>query len=73
MTGYCFVFSACAGCRVPFSYNPLKVPSIRINGVKEPVCRGCIERVNPERIRNGLKPIRYSADAYEPVPEEELP
>ncbi len=71
--GFCFVFSLCAACHLSFFYNPLTVPSVRINGVKEPICRGCIERVNPERIRGGLKPIRYSADAYEPIREEELP
>jgi len=71
--GYCFAFSACAGCHQPFSYNPIKVPSIRINGIREPICKTCIDRVNPGRIRDGLKPIRYSADAYEPVDEMELP
>lgn len=31
-----------------------KVPSIRVNGVREPVCRSCVERVNPVREKNGL-------------------
>ena len=35
-------------------------------GVREPICRDCVEVVNPERVRNGLDPIRVHPDAYEP-------
>lgn len=68
--GFMLVTSHCYGCKQLFSYNPNKVPSIRINGEREPVCRSCIERANPERIKNGLDPISIKADAYQP---EECP
>jgi len=73
--GYAFILSECFGCGKLFSYNPIRVPSIRNpeTGTKEPVCRRCIEKVNPTRIQNGLAPITYAEDAYDPVDEEELP
>jgi hypothetical protein len=71
--GYAFVTSSCIGCHRLFSYNPLRVPSIRINGVREPICRTCVERVNPQRIKNGLEPIVPAPDAYDPIDESELP
>jgi hypothetical protein len=71
--GYAFCYSACIGCNRTFSYNPVRVPSIRVNGVKEPICRSCVERANPERIKKGLAPFVPAPDAYEPVDEQELP
>jgi hypothetical protein len=71
--GYAFVTSACIGCGNLFSYNPLRVPSIRIKGEREPICRACVERVNPVRIKNGLDPIVPAPDAYDPIDESELP
>ena len=72
MTGYVMAHSACIGCGKIFSFNPMHVPSLRINGNREPVCRDCVDRVNPARVKNGLAPIVPHKDAYEPCPEEEL-
>ena len=66
-------FSACVSCRRPFFYHPLRVPSITIQGTKEPICRDCVERVNPVRIRNGLAPIVLLPGAYDPMDEHEWP
>ena len=71
--GYAFCIGACISCGRQFSFNPVRVPSVRVNGVKEPVCRDCIERANPERVKRGLPPFTYAEDAYEPVHESELP
>jgi hypothetical protein len=71
--GYAFVFSACIGCGHVFGYNPHKVPSCSaVTGEREPICRVCVERVNPQRIKNGLLPIRPLPGAYEPIEEGEL-
>jgi hypothetical protein len=70
--GYITAMSACVGCGRLFSYNPMRVPSVVINGSREPVCRTCVERANPNRIRNGLEPIVPFPDAYEPCDESEL-
>lgn len=72
MTGYVFAHSACVGCGLPFAYNPHLVPSLRLNGVREPVCRQCVELANPMRVKNGLDPIVPHPDAYEPMPESDL-
>lgn len=58
--GYCF------GCKNMFTFNAERVPSIPINGVREPVCETCVQRVNPMRIANGLDPIIVLPGAYEP-------
>lgn len=77
--GYAMAHSRCYGCGQMMSYNPMRVPSVRIKdgrpdpeGKREPICRSCIERVNPRRIANGLEPIVPFADAYEPCDESDL-
>jgi hypothetical protein len=70
--GYVFAIGTCCGCRGKFSFNPMKVPSIRIDGSREPICRTCVERANPQRIANGLEPIMFAADAYDACDEGEL-
>jgi hypothetical protein len=71
--GYALAFSACIGCGRMFAYNPMKVPSVRINGEREPLCQVCTRRLNMVRAANGLEPIVPAPDAWEPVAEEELP
>jgi len=70
--GYAICFAPCCACKRPFGFNPNKVPSIRVNGVKEPVCRTCIELANPQRKAMGLPEFAINPDAYEPVDENEL-
>ena len=63
--GYALVIGSCYTCGRTFSFNPVRVPSIRDDkGVRQPVCKSCIDRANPQRIANGLPPITYSEDAY---------
>jgi hypothetical protein len=70
--GYVTAMGACIGCNRPFSFNPMKVPSITINGRKEPICADCVARVNPMRKANGLEPIVPAPDAYEACDEDEI-
>lgn len=70
--GYAFATSPCIGCGRLFSYNPVRVPSLTWKGTREPICLACVERVNPQRIANGLEPIVPAPDAYEPCDESEL-
>ena len=72
MNGYVFAMSPCVGCGRPFAYNPHRVPSLTLNGQREPICLDCVERANPERAKNGLPPIVPLPGAYESLPEEEL-
>jgi hypothetical protein len=70
--GYALATSHCIGCGQIFSYNPVRVPSIRINGSREPICLPCVKLVNPIRVKNGLDPIVPKPDAYEACDEGEL-
>jgi hypothetical protein len=70
--GYAFVIGSCVSCKRTFTFNPVRVPSIRVNGVREPVCRNCIEEANPKRVALGLEPFIIQPDAYDPVDENEL-
>ncbi|TAL45546.1 MAG: hypothetical protein EPN91_01945 [Salinibacterium sp.] len=67
--GFMTCMGICYTCRVTFFFNPNTVPSLPANltttGEKEPVCRSCVERANPERIKNGLPPILIIDGAYE--------
>jgi hypothetical protein len=57
----------CIMCRRLFSFNPDLVPSVRVRGAREPICRDCVERANPHRIANKLEPIHILPGAYEPT------
>jgi len=50
-----------------FTFNPDLVPSIRVTGFREPVCRSCVEEVNPVRVAKGLDPIQILPGAYDPT------
>ena len=69
---YVFVTSACVGCGRIFSYHPNKVPSVRVHGVREPICQACIVRANAEREKNGLPPIKILPGAYEAADEDDV-
>ena len=70
--GYALAMGHCLVCRQVFSFNPVKVPSFRVDGTKEPVCRECIKQANELRIKNGVEPFIIPADAYEACEEGEL-
>jgi hypothetical protein len=70
--GYAFAHGDCYGCGRLFSFNPLRVPSLPVDGVRQPICEACVARANPLRVANGLPPIVPFPDAYEPVDENEL-
>ena len=70
--GYVMATSGCAGCGRLFNFHPNKVPSITINGTRQPVCQVCVARVNPMRKKNGLPPIVPLPGAYEAADENEI-
>jgi transposase-like protein len=71
--GYAFVMGHCLRCQRLFSFNPHKVPSIRIKGEKEPICKDCHSIINEKRKEAGV-PLWPDPlpGAYEAFPEEEL-
>jgi hypothetical protein len=64
--GYMVCMAPCVGCHQVFSFNPERVPSVRIRGSREPICRECVNIANPVRLKNGLEPIHVLPGAYEP-------
>jgi hypothetical protein len=70
--GYVIALGYCICCRRLFAFNPHRVPSVRVNGFREPICRSCVEQVNPLREEKGLEPIIIFDDSYEPMQEEQL-
>ncbi len=69
--GYYFMLAPCVSCGRSFGFNPDKVPSLLIAGVREPVCEDCVARANPLRKANGLMPIVPLPGAYEPTAEDD--
>jgi hypothetical protein len=70
--GYALCHGFCVGCGGLFSFSPTRVPSVSIHGSREPICQGCVDRVNPIRIKGGLEPIVPLPGAYEATDESEL-
>ena len=71
--GYAVVMGPCLVCRQVFGFNPRRVPSLTVNGNREPVCKTCIDTENDRRrsIGGELLPEPH-ADAYSPIHESEL-
>lgn len=63
---YATVIGECFGCKRVFTFSPTRVPSVWIGDMLEPICRDCVDLVNPKRIANGLEPIEVLPGAYEP-------
>ena len=41
---YMYLICNCVNCGVQFSCAPNLVPSIRVKGVREPLCEGCAKK-----------------------------
>lgn len=64
---YMFLIAECVVCGATFTCNPELVPSIRVHGKREPVCRSCHARWNEiHRVSKGLPPEEPHPGAYEP-------
>jgi hypothetical protein len=71
--GYVLAMGHCILCDQVFSFNPISVPSVRVDGTRRPVCETCIQtRVNPHREKLGLELVVPADDAYEAVDESVL-
>jgi len=70
--GYVMCVGSCFGCSRAFSFNPVRVPSITIEGDRKPICQTCVDRVNPLRVANGLEPIVPHPNAYDAADESEV-
>lgn len=72
--GFAIVLGYCVACAKQISFNPVKVPSLRVNGERRPLCMNCFDKWNViHRINKGLVPLPLAPDAYAACPESEIP
>ena len=58
---------ACINCGTPLAFNIDFVPSIRVGGEKEPLCRTCFDKWNEiHRTSKGLDPVPLHPEAHAP-------
>ena len=69
--GYYFCIGQCVRCHTSFTFNPDRVPSIRLKPEleKEPICPDCFNDLNRVRANHGLEPWILPSGAYEPASE----
>ncbi len=71
LSAFVIALSPCGVCEAPFLFNPYLVPSFKDDTSPtadtdpwRPICRTCVDRINPRRVKAGRKPIRVPAGAY---------
>lgn len=64
--GFMTAMGNCLRCHCLFSFNPERVPSMRITpeSPKEPLCKSCFEILNAKRQQAGLPPWPLDPNAY---------
>jgi len=71
--GYAIMFAPCFTCDEIFGFNPIRVPSLMVEGERRPICLDCHTQLNELREQKGVpKWPPPHADAYSPVNEHEL-
>jgi hypothetical protein len=71
---YALLTAPCLCCGRIFASNPMRVPSHRdANGIKQPICQDCFEKINQVRVEKGVPPFALLPGAYEACDEAELP
>lgn len=63
--GYMVAMGECFACKRIFSFNADLVPSIAIEGVRQPICLDCVNRANLKRQATGMPLIVPLPGAYE--------
>jgi hypothetical protein len=61
-----YVLGECWACHRMFTFSAERVPSIVVDGVREPVCADCVALANEQRKRLGNPLIVVLPGAYEP-------
>ena len=71
--GYAMCAGSCINCHKVIMFNPVRVPSIVVNGSREPLCLDCYEEWNRiHRTSKGLEKVPLQSDAYGFCDENEL-
>lgn len=72
MNGWIMMHGNCAACGTRVAFNPNKVPSIRVHGVREPLCAACVVKANTKAKAEGKPEFQIPEGAYEPTRESEI-
>jgi hypothetical protein len=59
------VMGVCACCAAIVSFDPDRVPTIKINGQKQPLCESCVGEANARRNLLKLQPIVIPEGTYD--------
>ena len=70
--GYALMIGSCINCKARISFNPMKVPSIKVEGAREPLCIDCANYLNKLKEDSGQQAVPIQPDAYQACKEEEL-
>ncbi len=70
--GVALCLAPCLVCKKTFSFNPVRVPSFKVDGVKEPICEPCMQFINKQREEQGIEQFTWADDAYTACDENEL-
>lgn len=71
--GYFMLITSCYMCKRVFTCNPDKVPSVKIEGVKEPICESCVKWMQQRQREMGV-PVWADPlpGAYDAADEDEV-
>lgn len=47
----------CWSCKQRMTFDPDRVPSIVVDGIRQPLCRRCVDHANALRRHTGMPPI----------------
>ena len=61
---FMWAIGSCVACRRMFAFDPEIVPSVVVDGVREPLCRGCVGEANVVRREQGIPVIVPMRGAY---------
>lgn len=70
MPGAFLAVAPCYACGLLFSFDPDRVPSLVVDGRREPLCMDCVARANELRRESGEALIYPLPGAYGPAEEE---
>jgi len=65
MSGYVMAIGPCFSCGRIFGFSVERVPSLVVDGTREPICRDCVDTANILRAKTGMPEIVPLPGAYE--------
>ena len=75
--GSMLVIGLCWACGTMMTYSAERVPSIRVNGTRQPICQTCVDRANPtpcrQRPRPDHRPVRRLRRRRNPLTGQAVP